>query len=141
MVDARKLMAVVVVATIAGTLLGPLGSSVADSTGQVDVQAENVTANNEFQELRGYDIASGSVTVTDSDGNAVDSSNFTVQNEGGAIRIDNSSSTVVSDGERVEVSYTYRATDGSTTTVAGLIPLMAALLILVTFAGRMTGMM
>lgn len=141
MVNARKLMAVVVVATIAGTLLGPLGASVADSTGQVDVQAENVTANNEFQELRGYDIQSGSVTVNDSQGNAVDSGNFTVRNEAGEIRIDNSTSTVVDDGERVEVSYTYQATDGSTTTVAGLIPLMAALLILVTFAARMTGMM
>lgn len=141
MVDARKLMAVVVVATIAGTLLGPLGASVADSTGQVDVQAENVTANNEFQDLRGYDIESGSVTVEDSDGNAVDSGDFTVRNQAGEIRIDNSTSTVVSDGERVEVSYTYQATDGSTTTVAGLIPLMAALLILVTFAARMTGMM
>lgn len=134
-------MAVVVVATIAGTLLGPLGASVADSTGQVDVQAENVTANNEFQDLRGYDIESGSVTVEDSDGNAVDSGDFTVRNQAGEIRIDNSTSTVVSDGERVEVSYTYQATDGSTTTVAGLIPLMAALLILVTFAARMTGMM
>lgn len=141
MVDARKLMAVVVVATIAGTLLGPLGASVADSTGQVDVQAENVTANNEFQDLRGYDIESGSVTAEDSDGNAVDSGDFTVRNQAGEIRIDNSTSTVVSDGERVEVSYTYQATDGSTTTVAGLIPLMAALLILVTFAARMTGMM
>lgn len=134
-------MAVVVVATIAGTLLGPLGASVADSTGQVDVQAENVTANNEFQDLRGYDIESGSVTAEDSDGNAVDSGDFTVRNQAGEIRIDNSTSTVVSDGERVEVSYTYQATDGSTTTVAGLIPLMAALLILVTFAARMTGMM
>jgi len=141
MVDARKLMAIVVTVTIAGTLLGPLGASVADSTGQVDVQAENVTANNEFQNLRGYDIVAGSVTVNDSTGNAVDSGNFTVRNEAGEIRIDNSTSTVVSDGERVEVSYTYQATDGSTTTIAGLIPLMAALLILGTIAARMTGMM
>lgn len=141
MANARKLMALVIAATIAGTLLGPLAGTVADTTGRQTVTAENVTANNEFQELLGYDIVTGSVTVNDSSGNAVDSGNFTVRNEAGEIRVDNATSTVVSDGERVEVSYEYQATSDSTTTVAGLVPLMAVLLILATIAAKMSGML
>lgn len=132
---------VVIGALIAVVLLNPLNSVVADSTGTTSVANETVTADNSFQELQGYDIVNGSVTVNDSDGNTVDPGNYTVRHAPGEIRINNSSSTVVSDGEQVDVSYDYQATSGSVTTIALLVPLLAVLLVLVLFTGKIQGMM
>lgn len=137
----KKYGTVVIAATIAATLLVPLSTVVTDSTGDVTVENETVVADNSFKDLEGYNIDSSTVTVTDSDGNNVDSGNFTVREDSGEIRIDNSSSTVVSDGEEVDVDYTYQATDDTTATVANLVPLLAVLLVLVTIAAKVQGAM
>lgn len=139
--NVSKIATVVIAATIAVTLLSPISTITADSTGDVSVTNETVTANNEFQDLRGYDIQSGSVSVEDSDGNAVDSGNYSVRYNTGEIRVDNSTSTVVTDGETVYVDYTYTASDDTTTTVAGLVPLLFALVILVALATKLQEMM
>lgn len=137
---ASTIATVVIAATIAATLLSPLASVATSNTGQVSVTNETVTANNEFQDLQGYDIINGSVSVNDSQGNAVGSDNFTVRHAPGEIRINNSSSPVVSDGEQVDVSYDYQASSETTATIAGLVPLLAVLIILVTIAAKLTGM-
>lgn len=44
----------------------------------------------------------------------------------------------ISDGEQLDASYTYEASDSTTETVAGLVPLLVALLVLVALATRVT---
>jgi len=133
----KGMVALVIGLTVAGSLIVPLDDVIAGGTGTVN-QVDNVTAqNNTYVELTGYDIQTVN-SVTDSQGNAVDSGNYTVDNAEGRIRFDTSG--VVSDGETVTVDYDYQATDGSTTVVAGLAPLLAVLLLLVKLANKVTGM-
>jgi len=133
MVSTKGIVTLVIALTIAGSLLVPMSDIVTGTTGTVE-KTENVTAQNgEYVELTGYDIQSVN-NVTDSDGNAVDSGNYTVDTDNGRIRFDTTG--VVSNGETVTVGYTYQATDGSTTAVAGIVPVLFALILLVKLANQ-----
>jgi hypothetical protein len=140
MAKPRTIAALFIAVTLAGVLFSPFSAVVADNTGSTTVADESITASTtEYVELSGYDIESGSVTVTDSQGTTVDSGNYTVDYEAGAITF--SGSGAVSDGESVDVDYTYAATGGTTTTVVQLTPLFLALLILGVLGSKTQDMM
>jgi hypothetical protein len=129
----KGIVALVIGLTIAGSLLVPVSDVFTDSTGTVN-QTEDVSAElDSYVELSGYDIQSVN-NVTDSDGNTIDSGNYTVDNDAGRIRF--ASGDHVTEGETVTVDYDYQRTDGSTTTVAGIVPLLLALFLLVKLATK-----
>jgi hypothetical protein len=132
----RQIMLVLLAVTIGAVLFIPFSSAIASNTGTQSVAGENVTADiGNYTDLNGYDVDSTTVTVDNSTGATVDSADFTVNETDGSLLIE-SSVTNVNDGETLNVSYDYQATDGQTTTVATLLPLLLALLLLVTLAGR-----
>lgn len=135
----RTLLAV----AIAATLLSPVISIVGDNSGTVDVNNETLTASpGEYQELRGYNIEDGETVYYDSGagytvGNA--GTDYVVNQSGGSILFNESGN--VADGDPVKVTYSYQATDGATTSILTLVPLLFALLIVGTMAAKVTGMM
>lgn len=129
-------MLVLLAVTIGAVLFIPFSSAITSNTGTQSVAGENVTADiGNYTDLNGYDVDATTVTVENSAGATVDSADFTVNETAGSLLIE-SSVTNVNDGETLNVSYDYQATDGQTTTVATLLPLLLALLLLVTLAGR-----
>lgn len=135
MVSGRGIAAILIGATIAAVLFMPINSAVADNTGEVEVDDEELAASTgDWQELDGYDIVSDSETVewyndSSSSWETVSSgSDYEMDDEAGQIRT--LSGGTIEDGDDVRVSYTYAATDGMTTAVVVLIPLFVALLIL-----------
>ena len=112
-----------------------------NTTGEVQIENETVTTNASFTdtyELSGDNITAGSETIE------VDSSSSWVTltagtdyalNEGeGTIQF--SDTTDVSTGDEIRASFTYQATDGIVTSIAGLLPVFLALLLLVPMANK-----
>lgn len=137
MVSSRAITATVIALAITATLLVPLNDVVTGKTGTVST-SENVTAvDGEYVDLQGYEIQQGTLNATDSDGNTIDSANYSVDYDTGRIKFNTSASTVISDGDTATVSYDYQATDSSTTTIAALVPLLAVLFMLVVIADKL----
>jgi hypothetical protein len=120
-------MAVILAVTIGAMFLGPVATTVADSTGTQVVTNETVTADtSQYVEVDGYELVDGTVTVygyNDTSGSyeqATEGTDYSVKLEPGSIQA-NSSSTLIQDGEDVKVSYDYEATTGTQTLVAGFI--------------------
>lgn len=141
MVSSKTIAVLMIAATIAMTLFNPVSTAIGDNTGSVTVTNETVTASpGNYTDLRGYDIDSGSETVywynsSSSSYEQVSSpDDYEMAYQNGSIQA-NSSGTI-GEGDELKVSYDYQATDGTTTTVAGLVPLFLLLLILVTIAAK-----
>lgn len=140
MVSGRMIVAVLVAAAIAATLFVPFNAAVTENSGDVDVENESISAElDTYQNLDGYDINSGSETVRWHNGTDYvtlsSGSDYEMRYDGGEINV--SSSSNVSQGDEVLVSYTYSATDGTTGAILDLAPLFLALLILVVLAKPM----
>lgn len=139
--NTSKIVTLVIAVTIAVVLIAPLSSIITGATGQQTVTDETVTADSTYQDLRGYDIEQGSVTVTDTSGNSVNSTYYDVRYDTGEISINGSASTTLTSGEQAEVTYDYQATDSTTTVVAGIVPVLALLFVLVKLTDPLSGMM
>jgi hypothetical protein len=135
----RKIAALFVAVAIAATLFGPMTAAVANSTGTQSVANETVTAaGNSYVEVTGYDVDDTSLTVerynetSDSYETVSEGTDYEFNYSDGAIKA--LSGGDIGDGDELRLTYDYQATDATTTTVAGLIPLFLALLVLVTLA-------
>lgn len=139
MATGKFLMGLMVAVLIGATLFAPLANTVSDNTGTVAVTNETATATvGEYESLDGYDIDDSTDVVyydNNEDGSfdtATQGSDYELATENGSVKVLSSGS--IDDGAPIKVSYEYRATDDSTTTIAGLAPLLAAILLLVTLA-------
>ena len=144
--DGRTIAGFLIAATVAITLFNPISAAVSGNTGDVDVTNESLTATpGEYQDLDGYNIKSGSETVywynsTSGSYEEVSSpGDYEMNYSDGSIEYNTSGK--VSSGDDTKVTYTYEATNGTTTTVATLVPLFVALLVLGIMASKMMGMM
>lgn len=141
--DGRNMTGLLLAITIGAIFFIPVVDVIDGSTGEVQIENETVTENASFDEvyeLDRYDIVSDSETVERY--NSSDDSWVTLT-EGTDYTIDYSNSTVefvdggaVSAGDEVRASYTYEATSGVVTTIADLLPLFLALLLLVPMASK-----
>jgi cobyric acid synthase len=142
---ARKYVAVFIAVLVGVVLLGPISASVQGNTGTVSVTDETAYADvGNFTDLDGYEIESGTVTVEYRDSNgtfvtATDGTDYELATTNGSVRALSSGS--IPDNAELRVDYDYQATDATTSTVAGLIPLFVGLMAIVALATRMRRMM
>lgn len=128
MPSSKEVVGIVIGFVILGAMLGPLITSVDDNSGTQNVVNESVTADiNNPVELQGYDLT-GTQTVYDSTGTLVPSSNYTIDATAGTINV--TSTTYVSDGEEISVTYDYIAASSSASTILDLLPAILAVLAL-----------
>lgn len=130
--------------------IGVIGLSVvapvvAQNTGTVSITNETVTATSgEYSSLQGYDIDPATAVVyghNDTSGSYETTTEYTLNEGAGEIQFDIQNSTLIEDGEDVKVTYDYQATDSLTGLVAGYLPLGIGLLVMVTIATRIEGLM
>jgi hypothetical protein len=144
MARGKQIAALLIGVTIVATLFTPITTSIAENTGTSTVEDERLVATlDEANELRGYQIQDGTVTVEYDDGagytTATQGSDYTIDREAGTITPLSTGN--ISGGDELRVDYTYQATSGSTTTIVGLVPLFMGLIILVTMYAKMREMM
>lgn len=138
MADSSQIVALVIGLTVAAVFFVPIVDSINDNTGEIDVEDEeilDVTAG-ETYDLDGYSIVDGSETVEYDDGEgyveAEEGTDYELDNDSGELTIVDGGA--ITDGSDVRTSYTWEATDGTTTVVAGIIPVLVALLLLIPMA-------
>lgn len=136
MASPRRYAALLIALTIAATLFTPITNSVVDATNEQSVTNETVTAQTgTFVDLERYQLVDGSETVYNSSG--VEMTRGTdYEIDYGDGRIKALSGGDISDGSEIQVSYQWRQTTGTTSTVLDLIPLFVALLILAIMASQ-----
>lgn len=139
MVSSKSIVALVVALTIAATVFTPVVDSVNSNTGDVTVDNETATATlDEYSDLKGFNIDETSETVEYYNGSAwvtaTEDTDYEMSYGNGSVKP--LSGGDISDGDDMRVTYTYAATDGTTTTVVGMIPLFMALLMLGTLANK-----
>jgi len=134
---AESIVKMVIAVAIAATLVSPFIGAIDGNTGSVDVN-ESLTADvGNYQDLEGYDIDASTFSANDSDGNTLtDGTDYELNSTDGTVKFTSAGN--VGDAELVTANYTYQATDGTTSTIADLLPLFVALLILVTLAAGVT---
>lgn len=132
---ASYVIAFVLVAIIGMVFLTPVVQAVDDNSGQQSITNETVTAQHgEYVDLGGYAIDSSSETVwgyNDTSGSyeqATSGTDYDMNYSAGEIQA-NSSSSLIQDGEDIKVSYTYQASNESTSVILGFIPVMFGTLI------------
>lgn len=142
MASGKQIAALLVAVTIAGTLLTPIADVIGGSTGVQTVGNQTVTADvgNFSNDLEGYDVVQDSETVYRFNSTSGANESLT---EGTDYEFDYDNARVkplaagsVEDGDTLYVAYDYQATSGTVTTVAGLVPMFVALMILVVLANR-----
>lgn len=131
----KKILGVMFGVVVAMTLFLPVSNAVSAHSGTANVTNETVSAEvGTYQDLTGYDIDNSTVTVwwyNSSSGSyeqLSDGSDYELAVENGSIKP--LSSGDVSDSDELKVSYEYQQTDGSTTTVITLIPLLLGVLVI-----------
>jgi hypothetical protein len=136
-----KIIAIVLAVVLGIVVMQPVVGAVNDNTGTV-TEAENVTADlGNYSDLGGYDVVDGTVVVEPAGGGTAysEGTDYEVALDNGSIKT--LSSGGISDGETLNVTYDYEATDSSTTTVLGFVPVMfGVLLFVVVSRGVMGGM-
>lgn len=132
-------MGLAIFAAVGVILLSPVITVVDGNTGTQSVENETVAVDfNKSVDLKGYQIDPGSETVygyneTSGSYEQAASSDYTLHEDSGEIEF-NSSSTLFDEGEEAKVSYTYEASDATTSLVVGFIPVGVALYIFVNVA-------
>lgn len=137
-----KILALALAVTVSLVVLAPVVTSIDNSTGTQSVDNESFTADfGNFSDVSGYNIDSSTVEVYDDSGQ-VSSDNFTVESGSGEIQLfSNATNDGVTDGETVDATYEYQATEGVTTTVIGFVPVMLGVLVMVALSRKITEMM
>lgn len=141
MATGKTVAGALIAMTVVAVLIGPLATTVASSTGTVGVN-ETVSAEpGSYQDITGYDL-NANFTATNTNGGTTltEGTDYELATENGSIKFLDGSANVAQ-GDDVELLYEYQGTDGTTTTIATLIPLFAALLILGTVAVKIREMM
>lgn len=135
MAQAGKIVAVVIALAIGATLFVPMNTAVTETSGTQDVTNESVTASlDSYVELDGYNIDQNSETVrwfnstSDSYETLSEGTDYEIRYQSGELSV--SSSSPVSDGDEVLVSYAYQPTDGTTSLVLEMLPVLVAVLLL-----------
>ena len=144
MASTKSAVTVILGVVVVMALFPALASSVHDNTGTQSVTNESVTASNtSYVELDQNDLVSGSETVywlnsTSGNYEVVSSpADYELNESDGSILANSTGS--VGDGDSLKVSYDWQATDGSTTTIAGVILPLALILVLLVLANEVTG--
>ena len=131
--------------TIGAVFFVPVVDVIDSTTGDVEIEDETVTNDASFEEvydLRGYEIEPDSETVEvwdDGDESwttLTAGTDYEIDNEQGEIEFIDGGE--VTEGDEVRASYTYQATDGIVTSIAGLLPVFLALLLLVPMANKVS---
>lgn len=142
MPSGKTIAALLVAVTIGAVLMMPIVDTINANTGEVTVEDDDLTADvGTWQDLDGYSVVSGSETVeyrtNESDSwSTAQTSDYDLDEEAGQIQFTSSGN--VSDGDYVSVDYDYEATDGTTSTVLGIVPTLIGLLLLVALGNRVT---
>lgn len=142
MVKGRTIAALLIAVTIAGTLVVPISDIVDSSTGTQTVNNTTVTADvgNYSADLEGYNVVQSSETVywynSSSGSNETLSEGTDYEFDYDDARVKPLASSDVSDGDTLYVSYDYEATDGTVSSIAGLVPLFVVLLMLVKLSDK-----
>jgi hypothetical protein len=139
--DGKGMTGLVVAITIGAVFFVPVVDVIDGSTGEVQVENETVTTNASFSEtyeLSGDNITAGSETIeVDSSGSwttLTAGTDYALNEGAGTIQF--SDTTDVSAGDEIRASFTYQATTGIVTNIAGLLPVFLALLLLVPMANK-----
>jgi len=130
--SAKLILTVALAITIGIIVLQPVISATNDNTGVQSVSGENVTADHgNWSSLSGWDVQSGTVVVEDQSGTTTysEGSDYEINLTEGELKA--LSSGTISDGETLNVSYDYQATDGMTEMVVGFVPVMFGVLMIV----------
>lgn len=140
MPSGKQIAAVLVAVTIGAVLMMPIMSTISENTGEVETDANFTAETDTWQELDGYSIVTDSETVEyrTNDGDmwttADSGTDYELDEDSGDIQFLSSGN--VSDGDQISMAYTYEATDSTTTTVLGIVPILVALLLLTALADR-----
>lgn len=140
MPSGRMIAGTLIALTVVAVFIGPLSSVTEGNTGDVEFDQSVTGDTSQYVEVEGVYEITGNYSVELSDGTSLtEGTDYEInQTDGTILAID---STNVNDGDTLVVKGEYSATDGTTTTVATLVPLFAALLILTTIAVRVQRMM
>lgn len=143
--DGRGITGLLLAVTIGAVFFVPVVDVLDQSTGDVEIENETVTNNAQFDEiydLQGYEIEPDSETLEVWDDGA---ESWVTLTAGTDYEIDNEQGTIefidggeVTEGDEVRASYIYQATDGIVTSIAGLLPVFLALLLLVPMANKVS---
>jgi hypothetical protein len=143
MVSTKSIVTLLIALVIAITLFQPVVSTVNTSTGTQTVTNESATADNEtYVDLQGYDIDHETVYWNNTTGTYVEvteGTDYDMNYSAGSIRALDSGS--IEAGDDLKVSYDYQATDGTTATVAAIVPTLMALLMIGVMASKIQGAM
>jgi len=121
---------------IAATLVAPFTGAISGNTGTVSA-TDNVTAQvGDYQEFDGYDVDASTFDASQGGTALTEGTDYELNETAGTVKFLSGGS--VTDGSTVDLSYDYQATDGTTSTIANLLPLFVALLVLVTLAAGIT---
>ena len=143
--DGRGITGLLLAVTIGAVFFVPVVDVLDQSTGDVEIENETVTNNAQFDEiydLQGYEIEPDSETLEvwdDGDESWVTltaGTDYEIDNEQGTIEFIDGGE--VTEGDEVRASYIYQATDGIVTSIAGLLPVFLALLLLVPMANKVS---
>jgi len=141
--DQKGITGLLLAVTIGAIFFAPVVDVLDSSTGEVEIENETVTTNASFDqtyELRGDNITADSETIEvynatgDSWTTLTAGTDYTLNEDTGTIQF--SDTTDVSAGDEIRASYLYQATSGIVTSVANLLPVFLALLLLVPLANK-----
>jgi len=141
--EGKGITGLLLAVTIGAIFFGPVVDILDSTTGEVEVENETVTTNASFDQsydLRGDNISAGSETIevynssNDSWETLTAGTDYALNDGTGEIQF--SDTTDVSAGDEIRASYLYQATSGIVTSIAGLLPVFLALLLLVPLANK-----
>lgn len=131
--------------TIGAVFFVPVVDILDNTTGEVEVENDVLTNDASFDEvydLQGFDVTPDSEIVevwddgTESWTTLTAGTDYEIDTDQGEIEFIDGGG--VSEGDEVRASYEYQATDGIITSIAGLLPVFLALLLLVPLANKVS---
>lgn len=137
MATPKQVISAVVAGIILVSMFSPITNVVGSNTGTQSVANESVTADvGNYTDLDGYQLKDGTVNVTDDNGTTyTEGTDYEIDYDAGKLKpLENGS---IADGDTLSVSYDYQAADNTTSTIAGLIPLILTLVGVMLFADKM----
>lgn len=139
--DQNGITGLLLAVTIGAIFFVPVVDVLDSSTGEVVIENDTVATDlntSESYELQGQPVLDGSETVEVNDAGSwttlTAGTDYVLDNTNGTIQFNDA--TAVSDGDEVRATYTYQATEGIVTSIANLLPLFLALLLLVPLANK-----
>ena len=143
--DGRGMTGLLLAVTIGAVFFVPVVDILDNTTGEVEVENDVLTNDASFDEvydLQGFDVTPDSEIVevwddgTESWTTLTAGTDYEIDTDQGEIEFIDGGG--VSEGDEVRASYEYQATDGIITSIAGLLPVFLALLLLVPLANKVS---